>query len=112
MAKVIITKFLEEQINKVFKQDSVRIFSLLSGVSKNPKKGKVVGVVGNIVIKEIKYKKYRFYFIADRYKIKFLSSAELKDLLIKFVRMSEKKNQQDVIGEIKHILRTLGDENF
>jgi len=63
MAKVIITKALEERINKIFKKESIKIFSLLSSLQDNPKKGKEVGVVGSIVLKEIKYRKYRFYFI-------------------------------------------------
>ena len=112
MAKVIITKRLEEQINKVFKQESIEILTLIATLENNPKKGKEVGVVGNIVVKEMKYRKYRFYFIADRYKIKFISAEELKDLLIKFVRMSEKKDQQRTINEIKLVLKTLGSEGF
>ena len=58
------------------------------------------------------YKKFRFYFITDGYKVKFLKAEELKDLLMKFVRMSEKKDQQKTIEEIKHILRSLGEEGF
>ena len=112
MAKVIITKRLDDQISKTFKKESIKIISLLVTLKDNPKKGKEVGVVGNIVVKEMKYNKYRFYFIADRYKIKFLSSEELKDLLIKFVRMSDKKDQHKTIEEIKSILRSLGSEGF
>ena len=37
---------------------------------------------------------------------------DLKDLLIKFVRMSDKKTQQKTIDEIKAILRTFGEEGF
>ncbi|MFO8016211.1 MAG: hypothetical protein R6U32_03845 [Candidatus Woesearchaeota archaeon] len=81
-------------------------------LEQNPGKGKEVGFVGNVVIKEIKYKKYRFYFIADKFRIKFLSSSELKGLLIKFVRMSVKKDRQKTIDEIKHVLRMLGEEGF
>ncbi|MEK6947056.1 MAG: hypothetical protein AABX32_05615 [Nanoarchaeota archaeon] len=112
MAKVVITETLEEEINKRFKQGSVEIFSLLRTLEDNPKKGKEISVVGKVLIKEIKYKKFRFYFITDGYKIKFLKSEEIKDLLIKFVRMSEKKDQQKTIEEIKHILRSLGEEGF
>lgn len=76
------------------------------------KKGKEVGCVGSILIKEIKYKNYRFYFVTDGYKVKFLKTEELTDLLIRFVRMSIKKDQQKVIDEIKYILRKLGSEGF
>lgn len=112
MAKVIITSSLEEEINKRFKSESVKIFSLLSTLADNPHKGKVVGVVGKILIKEIKCDKYRFYFITDGYKLKFLKIEELRDLLIKFVRMSDKKDQREVIEEIKIILRNFGEDGF
>jgi hypothetical protein len=81
-------------------------------LEENPHKGKPVGQVSGIVIKEIKYENYRFYFITDGFKIKMLQKEELNDLLIKFVRMSDKKDQQKVIDEIKKILRNIGDEGF
>lgn len=112
MAKVIITKRLEEEINKKFKGESIKIFGLMFSLKENPKKGKAVGNVGGTVIKELKYKSFRFYFITEGYKVKFLKSEELKDLLMKFVRMSDKKNQQKVIDEIKRTLRALGSEGF
>jgi len=112
MAKVIITKKLEEEINKKFKGESVRIFSLMNSLKESPHKGKIVGQIGGIVIKEIKYGPFRFYFITDWFKIKLLGKDELEGLLIKFVRMSGKKDQQRVIDEIKHVLRNFGEENF
>jgi len=112
MARVIITQSLEKKINKIFRKESIKVFSLIHKLTENPKKGKEISAVGNVIIKEIKYKKYRFYFITDKYKIKFLSSEELKDLLIKFVRMSEKKDQQAIINEIKYILRNFDEESF
>ena len=41
-----------------------------------------------------------------------LKSKELADLLIKFVGMSDKDNQQVVIDDIKHVLRKLGEGGF
>lgn len=112
MAKVIITVQLRDKIEKIFKKESIEIFDLLLTLEENPKKGKEVGVVGAVVIKELKYKKFRFYFITDGFKVKYLSLEELKDIFIKFVRMSEKKDQQSVINEIKYILSSLGEEGF
>ena len=43
---------------------------------------------------------------------KLLSKTELDNILIKFVRMSKKKNQQKVIDEIKVILRLHNEETF
>ncbi len=76
-------------------------------IKENPKKGKLIGSVGNIIIKELRYKSYRFYFITDGFKLKFLKLNEVNDLLIKFVRMSDKKSQQKVIDEIKKVLRSI-----
>ena len=50
-------------------------------------KGKAVG---SIVINELKYKSFIFYFITDGFKVKMLSERELNDLLIKFVRKRER----------------------
>ena len=112
MAIVYIISSLQKKIEKKFKKESIEIFSLLLSLEEEPKKGKEIGCIGNIAIKELKYKKFRFYFVTDNYKIKFLSVEELKDAVIKFVRMSEKKDQQQTIEEIKKVLRNLGDEGF
>ena len=97
MAKVIITKKLEEEINKIFKKESIKILESFRDLEENPYKGRAVGQVSGIVIKEIRHENYRFYFIADGFKIKMLQKEELSDLLIKFVRMSDKKSQQKII---------------
>ena len=112
MAQVIIAESLEKEINKKFKSESVEIFELMKSLEENPKKGKPVGQVGGIVIKELKYNKFRFYFITDGFKLKFLQISELHDILIKFVRMSDKKTQQKTIQEIKKILKNFGKEGF
>ena len=109
MAKVSITKGLEEEINRKFKGESVRVFELIYSLENNPKKGTPVGHVGGIAIKEVKYEKFRFYFVTDGFKVKFLQIPELENLLIKFVRMSDKKTQQKTIEEIKNILRNFGE---
>lgn len=112
MAKVIIPEYLEREINKKFKAESVDIFELMYSLEKNPKKGRLLTNVAGIVIKELKYKSFRFYFIADGYKLKVLSEEELVDLLIRFVRMSDKKVQQKTINEIREILRKIGPFGF
>ncbi len=112
MAKVEITKSLYEAVNKKFKQRSVDIFEHLRTLEKNHKKGKELGTVGRIVIKELKYSGFRFYFITDGFKLKCLGEEELVYLLIRFVRMSDKKHQQKMINEIKHILRVIAPEGF
>ena len=41
-----------------------------------------------------------------------MDEANLTDLLIRFVRMSDKKDQQETINEIKKILINIGSEGF
>jgi len=112
MAKVLITQALQEEIYARFKGQSVAIFQHMKQLEEQPQKGKIVGTVGGILIKEIKYLKFRFYCIADGHVLKFGSTDELAAVLVKFVRMSEKKDQQFVINEIKAILRTFGLSGF
>ena len=112
MAKVEITISLFKEIEKRFKREAHKIIDLLETLEENPKKGKAVGQVGGILIKELKYKSFRFYFITDGFKLKVLNLEELSNLLIKFVRMSDKKDQQKVINEIKYVLRKVGKKGF
>lgn len=112
MAQVEIVRSLFEQIKTKFKGEAHKIIDLLESLESSPKKGKLLGVVGEIVIKELKYKNFRFYFITDGFKIKCLGEEELADLLLIFVRMSDKKHQQKTIDEIKHILKIIGPRGF
>jgi hypothetical protein len=113
MAKVIISITLEKEIKKRFNQkEAMEIANLMYSLEKNPKKGKYLSDVGGIVIKEIKYKFFRFYFLADGFKLKYLPLEELTDLLLKFVRMSDKKHQQETINEIKNILINIGSKGL
>lgn len=112
MAKVEIDKHLKEEILKKFKQESQTIFRLMQSLEDNPHKGKALGEVGGIVIKEIKYGSFRFYFITDGFKLRIMDQSKLTDLLIRFVRMSSKKDQQATINEIRKILLNCGLTGF
>lgn len=112
MARVIVTEKLKEEINKTFKKESIEIFQLIYSLKENPKKGKELEHIGDILLKELKYKNFRFYFITDGLKLKMLKIEELTDFLIKFVRVSDKKSQQKTINEIKFILKKFGEEGF
>jgi hypothetical protein len=112
MAKVEIIDSLAKDIQKKFKGESHEIIKLLRSLEENPHKGKLLGSVGGIVIKELKYKSFRFYFITDGYKLKIFDEASLTDLLIRFVRMSDKKDQQEAINEIRNILIKIGPKGF
>jgi len=67
---------------------------------------------GGIIIKELKYRDFRFYFIADGSKLKYIDEENLTDLLLRFVRMPDKKHQQKTIDKIKQILRAMNKEEF
>ena len=112
MAKIIIVESLEHEILKKFKEGSEEIFNLIYTLKENSRKGKELGQVSGIVIKELRYKSFRFHFITDGYRLKFMQKEDLDNLLIRFVRMSDKKSQQKTIDEIKVILRSLGERGF
>lgn len=112
MAKVELTESLLAEINKKFKQESIEVLEHLKSLESSPHKGKILGTVGAIIIKELKYSGFRFYFITDGFKIKCLEEEKLVDLLLRFVRMSDKNHQQEAINEIKHILRIIGPAGF
>jgi len=113
MAQVFFTATFVDELKKKFsEQEGNKILNLLETLEENPYKGKELFHSGKTLLKEIRYEKFRFYFITDGYKIKFLKATELEDLVLKFVRMSDKKDQQKIIEEIKHVLRSLGEEGF
>jgi hypothetical protein len=112
MAIVCIAESLRDEILKKFKEESKIIFKLMNSLGENPHKGKSLGHVGGILIKELKYKNFRFYFITDGFKLKIMDESKLVDLLIRFVKMSYKRNQQETINEIKKILLNFGTDGF
>ena len=85
MAKVEIVRPLFKQIEIKFKGEAHRIIDLLESLESSPNKGKLLGNVGGIVIKELKYKTFRFYFITDGFKLKCVGEQELVDILLRFV---------------------------
>jgi len=112
MAQVTILESLKDEILKKFKEESKIIFKQMRSLAENPHKGKELGQVAGIVIKELKYKNFRFYFITDGYKLKVMDESTLVDLLIRFVRMSDKKDQQKTIEEIREVLLNFGPRGF
>jgi len=112
MAIVEVVPSLIAEIEATFKGQGVELFEYLKTLEQSPKKGKLLGSVKGIVIKELKYNGFRFYFVTDGLKLRCYDSNELVDLLLKFVRMSDKKDQQQVINEIKRILILIGPDGF
>jgi len=112
MAKIEIIQSLFKEIKKKFKGEAHKVLDLLESLEDNPHKGKFLGNVGGFIIKEIKYKSFRFYFIVEGFQLKCFGKDELVDLLIRFVRMSDKKSQQKVINEIREVLIKIGAGGF
>jgi hypothetical protein len=108
MIQIIVAKSLAIEIKKTFsKVQAKKVFDRIYSLEEQPAKGKLLAVVGGIQIKELKYGKYRFYFIVDGKQLKLYSQNNLIDVLLRFIRMSDKKRQQDVIEQIKEALKII-----
>lgn len=70
--------------------------------------GDFVALVANIVIREKRDKTFRYYFIVKN-DIKYvITKDELNQMLVKFVALSKKYNQQNVIDKLKKDLQQFG----
>src|SRR3989338_208432 len=78
---------LKNDILKKFKEESKIIFRQMYSLENNPHKGKLLGSVGGIIIKEIKYNNFRFYFITDGHKLKIMDQSKLTELLFTMFRL-------------------------
>ena len=107
MINIIITNNLKTEAYKTFKKDSMRVYSLIETLRKNPNKDRVLGHVGHMSIRELRYKNFMPYFILDGRRLDLFNKDKIKELLIKFIAMSKKHNQQRTIGEIKDILKLI-----
>jgi hypothetical protein len=113
MVNIFVSKQLSHEIKKRFTLfQAQEIADLIETLHTSPQKGKPLASVGGVVIKELKYGVHRFYFITDGHIIKFGTQDEFTHLIIKFVKMSDKKNQQKVIDDIKNMLRSFGFDGF
>ena len=109
MPKVEIVPSLAKEILKRFsKFEAHKVVDIIESLETEPHKGKTIGNVGGIVIKEIKYKGFRFYFVFDGHKLRTYDEEQLTNLLFRFVRMSDKKKQQETINQIREILLKIG----
>jgi hypothetical protein len=76
----------------------------------SPSDGDFVALVAHIVIREKRLKTFRFYFIVAEDKKHIITKEELKEFIIKFVALSKKNNQQQVIDKLKEDLQRFGFE--
>lgn len=113
MVIVKISKSLIKELIKRFpKEKAHKAIDLMESLKKDPHKGKLLGVVGAISIKELKFEGFRFYFIFDGYALQTFDEKKIVNLLFQFVRMSNKKEQQKTINQIKEVLKKIGTSGF
>ncbi|MFP4656119.1 MAG: hypothetical protein ACLFNK_00900 [Candidatus Woesearchaeota archaeon] len=107
MIRIIVLNSLRNEILKNLKQEATKVYSLIDQLKENPNKGKTLGNVGGILIKELRFKSFRFYFVVDGNELALFNKGKLEDLLIKFIEMSKKNNQQSTIERIRKILEEI-----
>ena len=106
MARVIITRTLKDRLLNRFGGEAELILSKMNHLGSSPKSGKHLTTIGSLMLGEIRFRGYRFYYVTDAHKIKFLSVHELEDLIIRFVEYSE-KHQRETIEKLKDMLRSI-----
>ncbi len=99
-------QFLKNLKKTASKSEAKKIVRKLAQTS--PSEGDFVALITNIVIREKRIKTFRFYFIVQDNKKHVITKQELKEFIIKFVALSKKNNQQEVIDKLKNDLKQSG----
>ena len=101
------TSRFEKELQKVFsKSEAKKIVQKL--LKTKPTDGKFISIVANILIRERKEGSFRFYFIQRNTDVRFLTSEELSLHILRFIELSKKNNQQNVIDRLKKDLEKAG----
>ncbi|MFT4261270.1 MAG: hypothetical protein ACMXX9_02445 [Candidatus Woesearchaeota archaeon] len=96
-------KELKKHTSKIDAKELVKKLALTT-----PSDGDFVALIHNIVLREKRLKSFRFYFVVQDSKKHVITKEELNDLIIKFVALSKKNNQQHVIDKLKEDLKKFG----
>lgn len=99
-------QFIKDLKKHASKAEAKTIVKKLSQAS--PSEGDFVALIANIVIREKRLKTFRFYFISQENRKHIITKKELKEFIIKFVALSKKNNQQQVIDRLKDDLKRFG----
>ena len=99
-------QFLKQLRKHVSKSEAPTLVKKLADTS--PSDGDFVALVANIVLREKKHKTFRFYFITDQTTKHVITKDELKEMIVKFVALSKKNDQQEVIDKLKNDLQRFG----
>lgn len=98
--------FLKELQKYATKSQAESLVKKLAKTS--PSDGDYVALIGNIIIREKRNATLRFYFIVQNTIKHVITKDELNDMLVKFVALSKKNNQQKVIDTLKKDLQKFG----
>jgi hypothetical protein len=98
--------FIKALKKHALKAEAKRLVQRLAETT--PGEGDFVALVANIAIREKRLKSFRFYFIIDNERQQVITKEELAQFLIKFVALSKKNNQQEVINKLKEELKAAG----
>jgi hypothetical protein len=99
-------EFLKQLQKHATKTHAISVVKKLSTTS--PSDGDFVALVSNIVIREKRDNTFRFYFIVQNNIKHVITKEELNMMLVKFVALSKKNNQQAVIDKLKADLQKFG----
>ena len=99
-------QFIKELKKHISKTEAKTLVKKLAETT--PSDGDFVALIANIVIRERRLKTFRFYFITDDTRKHVVTKEELKEFLIKFVALSKKNNQQEVIDKLRSDLKQFG----
>jgi len=105
--KIIVPKELRNKIQKLFKGNSSKVYKKILSLKENPNKGKFLFRLDTLILKELKYESFRFYFIIDGNKLFLFNEDQLEEILIEFLALSKKNDQEKTIKEIKEVLKML-----
>ncbi len=108
MVKVRIDDGLIKKLERKFgRADLKSIHKMFLSLEDNPLQGDMLKAFGAIVLKEIRYKSFRFYFLHSKDLLIIKDPARLRDEIIRFIDMSKKNDQQRVIYGLKDMLKRI-----
>ena len=102
-----LIKKLEKRFNK---KELKELKELFLSLQENPYQGDLLCAFGNFVLKEKKYKTFRFYFLHSRKILIIKDISKLKDEIIRFIEMSKKNDQQKVIDKLKRMMNKINSQ--
>lgn len=110
MVKVIIENSLVKKLEKKFnKKELKELKKLFLSLQENPFQGDILYAFGNFVLKEKKYKTFRFYFLHSKKLLIIKDMNSLKEEIIRFIEMSKKNNQQRIINKLKEMMKKISE---